>query len=109
VIVTTAATEALSDGRGAPAGGAARGNRKARANALGSGDGQRFFLAKPGSSSGTPELGREFSGEPEAIVESLKTGLHYFAVCEWRGIADFSGRKPQLGREAIQSVPKTGK
>ena len=55
-----------------------------------------------------PELGKEFPGEPEAMVESLKTGLNYFVVSEWRGVADFSGKKPQLGREAARSAPKTG-
>ena len=106
--MTGSAAEALTEGKGAPATGPARGTRKARANAPGSGETQRFFLAKPGSPSGTPELGREFSGEPEAIVESLKTGLNYFVVSEWRGVADFSGKKPQLGREAARNAPKAG-
>ena len=78
--MTVTATEALTEGKGAPVSSAARGTRKARANAPASGETQRFFLAKPGSGNGTPELGREFSGEPEAIVESLKTGLNYFGV-----------------------------
>ena len=69
---------------------------------------ERFFLAKPGGNNGIPEFSKEFSGEPEAIVESLKTGLCYFVVSEWRGIADFSGRKPQLGREAVLGSPKAG-
>jgi hypothetical protein len=106
--VTATATEALTEGKGAPTSSASRGTRKARANALGGGETQRFFLAKPGSAGGTPELGREFSGEPEAIVESLKTGLNYFIVSEWRGVADFSGKKPQLGREAARSAPQAG-
>lgn len=106
--MTGTATEAPSEGRGAPASGAARGTRKARTGTPGSGETQRFFLAKPGSANGTPELGREFSNEPEAIVESLKTGLNYFIVSEWRGVADFSGKKPQLGREAARSAPKAG-
>jgi hypothetical protein len=42
------------------------------------------------------------------MVESLKAGLSYFIVSEWRGIADFSGKKPQLGREAARGAPKTG-
>ncbi|HEV2175436.1 MAG TPA: hypothetical protein VGR71_17805 [Nitrospira sp.] len=107
-MVTASTAEVPSDGRGAEAANSARGNRKVRVNALGAGDAQRFFLAKPGSSSGVPELGREFSAEPEAIVESLKTGLNYFVVSEWRGVADFSGKKPQLGREAMPKRQKTG-
>ena len=69
---------------------------------------QRFFLAKPGGSGAVPELGKEVPAEPEAMVESLKTGLSYFVVSEWRGVADFSGKKPQLGREAARSAPKAG-
>jgi hypothetical protein len=42
------------------------------------------------------------------MVESLKTGLSYFVVSEWRGVADFSGKKPQLGREAVRGGPKPG-
>jgi hypothetical protein len=42
------------------------------------------------------------------MVESLKTGLSYFVVTEWRGVADFSRKKPQLGREAVRSAPKAG-
>jgi hypothetical protein len=86
----------------------ARGTRKIRNGQTSAAEGERFFLAKTGGNSGVPEFSKEFPGEPEAMVESLKTGLSYFVVSEWRGIADFSGRKPQLGREAIRSLPKTG-
>ena len=106
--MTAGATEALTEGQGAQVSSTARGTRKARVTAPDGGETQRFFLAKPGSANGTPELGREFSGEPEAIVESLKTSLNYFVVSEWRGVADFSGKKPQLGREAARSAPKAG-
>ena len=106
--MTVGATEVLAEGKGGQASGGTRGTRKPRMAAPGSGETQRFFLAKPGSANGTPELGKEFSGEPEAIVESLKTGLNYFVVSEWRGVADFSGKKPQLGREAARSAPKAG-
>jgi len=37
------------------------------------------------------------------MVESLRTGLSYYVVFEWRAIADLSGKKPQLGREAAGS------
>jgi len=107
-MVTASTAEVPSDGRSAAAVSGARGTRKARVNAPGVGETQRFFLAKPGSSGSAPELGREFSGEPEAIVESLKTGLNYFVVSEWRGVADFSGKKPQLGREAMPKGQRTG-
>ena len=85
-----------------------RGTRKLRTGQAGTGEAQRFFLAKSGGSGGVPELGKELPGEPEAMVESLKTGLSYFVVSEWRGVADFSGKKPQLGREAARSAPKAG-
>jgi hypothetical protein len=79
-----------------------------RAGQTGGAEIQRFFLAKPGGSHGVPEFSKEFPGEAEAMVESLKTGLSYFVVSEWRGIADFSGKKPQLGREAVRNAPKAG-
>ncbi|MFZ0520614.1 MAG: hypothetical protein WAL95_06300 [Candidatus Acidiferrales bacterium] len=84
-----------------------RGTRKTRAGQASAADGQRFFLAKAGGNHGVPEFSKEFPGEPEAMVESLKSGLSYFTVSEWRGIADFSGRKPQLGREAVRGGAKT--
>ena len=85
-----------------------RGTRKIRSEQASGAEGQRFFLAKPGGNNGVPEFSKEFPREPEAMVESLKTGLSYFVVSEWRGLADFSGRKPQLGREAVRGSPKTG-
>jgi hypothetical protein len=104
--VTTNVTEALNEGKEAGGSRPARGSRKAQTT-ISCGETERFFLAEPGSG-GAPELGKELSGEAEAIVESLKTGLHYFVVSEWRGIADFSGKRPQLAREAARSSPKTG-
>lgn len=86
----------------------AKGTRKARTGLANGVDGQRFFLAKAGGGSNVPDLGKEFATEPEAIVESLKTGFCYFTVSEWRGIADFSGKKPQLRKEAVSRVPKAG-
>ena len=44
----------------------------------------RFFLSKA-ESNGVPSLDREFASEPEAIVESLKTGKNYFVISEWKG------------------------
>jgi len=85
-----------------------RTGRKARAVAPGNTETPRFFLAKAGSSNGIPEMGKEVPGEAEAIVESLKTGLHYFAVFEWRGVADLTGKRPQLAREAARNPAKPG-
>jgi hypothetical protein len=104
--VTTPTSETtMAEGKNAPVMSAGRATRKARAIAPPSGETQRFFLAKAGGN-GIPEMGKEFSGEAEAIVESLKTGLNYFVVSEWRGVADFSGKKPHLVREAACSPVK---
>ena len=60
----------------------------------------RFFLSKP-ESNGIPALDREFDSEPEAIVESLKTGRSYFVISEWKGLADISKKTPLIRKEAI--------
>jgi hypothetical protein len=36
------------------------------------------------------------------MIESLKTGLSYYSVVEWRAIADFSGKNPQVRSEAVK-------
>lgn len=107
-MVAAGATEAVGQGKGPESGSSSRGARKVRAGQTGGVEVQRFFLAKTGGNGTVPEFGKEVPGEPEAMVESLKSGLSYFVVSEWRGVADFSGRKPQLGREAVRSAPKTG-
>jgi hypothetical protein len=104
--VTASVTEAVGGEKESQARSTPRGTRKARQGQANGAEGQRFFLAKHGGTSSVPELGRELAGEAEAMVESLKTGMSYFAVSEWRGVADFSGRKPQLSREA--ATPKAG-
>jgi hypothetical protein len=87
---------------------APRGNAKGRMHQENGTEGQRFFLSVPDPADGIPELGKEFATEPEAIVESLKTGLSYFTVSEWRGTADFSGKKPQLKRQSVTRTLNTG-
>lgn len=101
-------SEAVGQGKEPEAGHSPRGTRKVRAGLTGGVEVQRFFLAKTGGSNGVPEFSKEVPAEPVAMVESLKTGLSYFVVSEWRGVADFSGKKPQLGREAVRSGPKPG-
>jgi hypothetical protein len=61
----------------------------------------RFFLAKSETNSNSLELGREFRSEGEARVEALKLGLTYYSVQEWRPVADFAGKNPELKREAV--------
>jgi hypothetical protein len=106
-MVAAGATEAVGQGKGPEAGSSPRGTRKVRGQTNGV-EVQRFFLAKAGGNHGAPEFSKQVPGEPEAMVESLKTGLSYFIVSEWRGIADFSGKKPQLSREPVRSGPKPG-
>ena len=101
-------TEAVGQGKEPEAGRSSRGTRKVRAGLTDGAEVQRFFLAKTGGSNGVPEFSKEVPAEPEAMVESLKTGLSYFVVSEWRGVADFSGKKPQLGREAVRGGLKPG-
>lgn len=106
--MTTGAAETLSETKELQAGRPARAVGKARANVPEGTEAQRFFLAKPGASGTVPELGKELPAEAQAMGESFRTGLNYFVLSEWRGVADFSGKKPQLGREAARSAPKTG-
>jgi len=80
----------------------AKGSRRARA--LGEEEtvsGARFFLPKSGTGGHAPELGREFPTEGEARVEALKLGMTYYSVQEWRPVADFAGKNPELKREAV--------
>ena len=67
--------------------------------------GARFFLPKSGAGGHAPELGRELPNEGEARVEALKLGVTYYSVQEWRPVADFAGKNPELKREA---VPRKG-
>jgi hypothetical protein len=60
----------------------------------------RFFLGKADGK--MPVLDREMPGEKEALLESLKTGQSYFAVSEWRAIADLSKDVPQIRKEAVK-------
>lgn len=66
-----------------------------------SASGTRFFLPEAGTNGNSLELGREFAGEGEARVEALKLGVTYYAVQEWRPVADFAGKNPELKREAV--------
>lgn len=106
--MTTGAAEAVGDARESQPAHPASGSRKPRVGQVNGAEGQRFFLAKAGSARGVPELGKEFASEAEAIVESLKAGLSYFAVAEWRGMADFSGKKAKLTKEAVTRAEKAG-
>ncbi len=62
----------------------------------------RFFLAKAGVHGSAVALDRELPTEGEAMIESLKTGLSYYSIVEWRGTADFAGKNPQVKKEAVK-------
>ena len=62
----------------------------------------RYFLGKTNGADGTPALDREMPNEGEALVEALRLGVTFYAVQEFRVVPDFSGRKPQLNKEAVQ-------
>ena len=44
---------------------------------------------------------REVASEGEALVEALRLGVTYYEIQEYRVVPDFSGRKPLLGKEAV--------
>jgi hypothetical protein len=60
----------------------------------------RFFLSKP-ETNGLPLLEQELGSEPEAMLESLKTGRSYFVISEWKGSADLSKKIPQIRKESV--------
>jgi len=99
--VITGTAESISEANDHEPARPGRGSRKPRTGQANGTEGQRFFLAKAGNGKGLPELGKELATEAEAIVESLKAGLSYFAIVEWRGGADFSGKKAKLTKEAV--------
>ena len=84
----------------ANASGRARKGKRRSSQSPTPGGSVRFFLAKS-DGSGTPSLDREFDNEPEVIVESLKTGKHYFVISEWKGLADLSKKVPLIRKEAV--------
>ena len=63
----------------------------------------RYFLAEANGNDGSLALGREVASEGEALVEALRLGVTYYEIQEYRVVPDFSGRKPLLGKEAVNS------
>lgn len=98
-ILSSASVEKTNENSSVPV---ARSSRRPRLAVDGeSPSGMRFFLPKSGTNGTALELGREFESEGEARVEALKLGLTYYGVQEWRPVADFAGRNPELRREAV--------
>jgi len=83
----------------APSSRGRRGKRRSLQSPA-SGGPLRFFLSKA-ESNGVPLLEQELSSEPEAMLESLKTGRSYFVISEWKGSADLSKKVPQIKKECI--------
>lgn len=73
-----------------------------RAAADGAGALLRFFLAQEGANGGPPVLDQELDSENGALVASLRSGLSYYAVAEYRAVADTAGRAPRIRKEALQ-------
>src|SRR5690349_13968181 len=62
----------------------------------------RFFLAKTGANGRAPSFERELANEPEAMIESLKSGLTYYSVVEYRAVPDCSDKQPIVKKEAVR-------
>jgi hypothetical protein len=75
--------------------------RGTRTNTDEDNNGARYFLAKANNDGSSPALDREVETEGKALVEALRLGVTYYAVREFRVIPDFSGRRPQLKKEAV--------
>ena len=76
--------------------------RRSRANSDEESSGNaRYFLAKANGNDGSLALDREVASEGEALVEALRLGVTYYEIQEYRVVPDFSGRKPLLGKEAV--------
>ena len=76
--------------------------RRSRTNSAEDSSGNaRYFLSKANSNDGTLAFDREMASEGEALVEALRLGVTYYEIHEYRVVPDFSGRKPLLGKEAV--------
>ncbi len=61
----------------------------------------RYFLGKDQNSTAVPQFGKELANENEALIESVRTGLAYFIVSEWKAVPDLSGKTPQIIKEPV--------
>ena len=105
--MTTTATETVTAPRTARAdNGAEKTPTRTRRSRTGSdeegNENARYFLATTNGTGGIPTLDREVANEGEVLVEALRLGVTFYAVQEFRVVPDFSGRKPQLNKEAVK-------
>jgi hypothetical protein len=80
----------------------ASGRRKRR---IGSDVTLRYFLPKPGSSSGAVELGQEVASEGEALIEAFKKGQQFYTLAIWKAVPEVNGG----GSPMIVKQPATQK
>jgi hypothetical protein len=65
----------------------------------------RYFLSKAGSNGGIPALDKEVNTEGDALVESLRQGVTFYAVQEFRVVPVDLGVNPAT-RRASSSCPE---
>ena len=95
--------EEATEGKGPqPVGRPERSNRKPASTEPAAAPVPRFFLAKPGANGSEPSLDRELANEAEAMIESLKTGLNYYSIIEYRAVSDCSGKQPVVKKEVVR-------
>lgn len=62
----------------------------------------RYFLPKPGSVAGSPELGEEAASEGEALIQSFKSGQPFYTLAEWNAVPDVNGGgSPVIVKQAV--------
>jgi hypothetical protein len=64
----------------------------------------RYFLAGKDLQGGSPSLARELANENEALIESLKTGLSFYAVSEYRAVPDVAGKAPLIRKKPVRKA-----
>ena len=105
-MTSTAATDTVSAAKTTRTEGGAEATaartRRPRASSVEENNGNaRYFLSKANGNDGTLAFDREVASEGEALVEALRLGVTYYEIQEYRVVPDFSGRKPLLGKEAV--------
>ena len=61
----------------------------------------RYFLVKPGSSPGKPELGQEMASEGEALIEAFRAGQPFYTLTAWRAVPEVNGGNPVIVKQAV--------
>jgi hypothetical protein len=77
-----------------------RSTRRKRRNGVGVS--VRYFLPKPGSSPGVPELGQEVAREGEALIQSFKSGQPFYTLAAWKAVPEVNGGgSPVIVKQAV--------